>query len=117
MDFHINGPSVASFALAGNVGPQWQIHSAADYNGDHSTDLLFRRDDGSLLMQTLVNNHVQTETIIGPVGNEWHVLGSSDFNGDTRDDILWQHDDGTLRIFDMNGPQITAAPIVGKIGT
>ena len=115
MSLHMNGATIASFAMARNAGPQWEIVSTGDYNSDHASDALFRRDDGSLLMYTVVHNQQQS-TNVGQVGNEWQMLGSSDFNADGRDDILWQRSDGTLMIFNMNGAQITAAPIVGQIG-
>ena len=116
MNFHMEGPTIASFGFPGSIGPEWQTAGTADYNGDHMTDALFRRGDGSLLLHTIVNNQLQSQTIIGPVGNEWRVLGSSDFNADGRDDILWQRNDGTLMIFNMNGAQILAAPLIGQIG-
>jgi hypothetical protein len=120
----VPGPQVplAGFAggtssVRGTVLPSMELAGIGDFNGDGRSDILWRRDDGQLLLwfagesgnSALVNwgNDLDVdENGIGrpkdaPVPVEWKVKGVGDFNGDGFSDILWRHDNGQVAIWYM----------------
>lgn len=79
-----------------------------DFNGDGRSDILLRRDDGTitnLLGQPdgarPTNNRDNFWTLVDPT---WVVAGVGDFNGDGRSDILWRNASGALFNF-LGTPQ------------
>ena len=87
----------ASFTI--NASSNWHIIGTGDFNGDGTTDMLWRADDGTVsdwLGQadgTFFNNYANF-TI--NASSNWHIIETGDFNGDGKDDILWRADDGTV---------------------
>ena len=80
----------------GRAGLDWTLVAIADFNGDQSPDLLWRRSNGDVLVW-LMNG----ETLVGTVGygtiaGVWQIQSAGDIDGDGVADILWRHADGTL---------------------
>ncbi len=111
-----NNQVVAS-TLPGQVGREWQLEGARDFNGDGTDDLLYRRGDGALQIDQFTDSRVTAVDMIGQVGNEWGLIGFGDFNGDGTADLLWQRSyDHMLMVNDVQNNVLTSTVFVGPIG-
>ena len=82
---------------------EYHLTTAADFDGDGRTDILFRgtgEHAGDMLLQLPVSVFDRFNTLetapshIADPGPDWNVLGTGDFNGDGSADLLWQYDSG-----------------------
>jgi hypothetical protein len=89
---------------------------SGDYNGDGNADLLFRRQDGTLQVNNIVDDQVTTAGIAGQVGPEWHLEGIGDFNDDGTDDLLYRRGDGALLINQFVNNQVPVVAMLGQVG-
>ena len=85
----------------------WVIFGSGDFDGDHKTDLVWKRKSDGLLEIQLLNGNVSAGGGIisnNPFDASWHIFGSGDFNGDGKSDLIWQRNsDGLLEIQFLNG--------------
>ena len=65
----------------------------SDFNGDGTSDLLWRNSDGTDSIWQMKNN-VPAGVSLQTVPTSWSVAGTGDFNGDGKSDILWRNTDG-----------------------
>jgi endoglucanase len=86
--------------------------SNSDFNGDRTDDLLWRNDDGTLVMW-LFNGQTTSSALLQTVTKDWRIEGKGDFNADHRSDILWQNENGSVAIWEMNGAARIADLVVG----
>jgi hypothetical protein len=61
----------------------------SDFNGDGTSDILWRSTSGDIGYWAL-NNNVETWHDFGASSTSYSVVGSGDFNGDGTSDILWR---------------------------
>jgi len=88
----------------------WTAITAADFNGDASSDVLLQDGAGNghiLIMKANSTDAIGTvnsaSTVTGP-GAGWNITSSGDFNGDGKSDILWSNTTtGQTEVFLMNG--------------
>jgi serralysin len=96
-----------------------------DFNGDDHDDLIWRTDDGTIVVQTAHPGFGLTGRGFMPnvessvqVPTDWHIVGTGDFNGDGYDDILWRHDSGLIGnwlgglhgVFTINNDSLIGVP-------
>jgi hypothetical protein len=101
----------------GTLGKEWQVAGSGDFNGDHNTDVLWRRDDGTMMIFDMNGPQITSVTFPGQLGNEWSLEGTADYNSDGTADLLWRRADGALVLFEMANNQIANATIFGQVGT
>jgi hypothetical protein len=89
---------------------------AGDFNGDGTSDLLWRHDSGLVGLWTMNGATPQSQQNIAAVGNEWHIAGDGDFNGDGRSDLLWRHDSGLVGLWTMNGAAPQSQQNIAQVG-
>jgi hypothetical protein len=81
----VNVTDAAGFLLA----------DSGDINGDGRDDLLWREEDGDLLVW--YQNGTQNQAVsLGHLDAVWTIVGLGDFNGDGRDEIVRRHANGEL---------------------
>ena len=78
---------------------------AKDFNADGNSDLLWHNDDGTNIITSITNGHVQAGEFLPAKTSDWHPAGIGDFNGDGANDILWHNDDGKNLIDFINNGQ------------
>lgn len=96
------------------LGPEWSIQGIADLNGAGRSDILWRKQDGSLQVWFMLGASVLADLAISDLvlTPEWSIRGTADFNSDGKSDILWRKQDGTVAIWLMNATFILAASSV-----
>jgi hypothetical protein len=113
----MNGTSVVSSAVVGNVSLDWTIAGVGDFNGDGKTDLLWRHTSGLLAVWLMNGTTIVGTGMLGSVGTDWTIAGVGDFNGDGRADILWRHTSGTVAVWLLNGTTVVGSGVPGSVGT
>ena len=86
-----------------------------DFNGDGSTDLLWRNRRTEAVAIWLMNGTSPSSIVdLGTLEKNWEFVGSGDFDGDGFADLLLQGSRGSYEIWFMNGGQIgSAVPLEG----
>ena len=77
----------------GSVDPAWRVIGLADFDGNGSTDVLFRHvPTGTLYVWWMsgVSESTGGPLTPGVVAANWVVAATEDFNGDHKSDIVWQ---------------------------
>ena len=77
--------------------------AARTFSGDGTSDILWQRNDGLVVIWSVLGSVLSGSNGLGAVGVEWTILGTGDFNGDGRDDILWRRNDGLVTSWNMDG--------------
>jgi hypothetical protein len=102
----------AKMLVPSNAGnPQWKAVATGDFDKDGKVDILFKRDDGMLVLWYMDGVNIKSAAMLNPsqLPPGWNVVGTGDFNGDGWLDIVFQHDDGTLVVWYMNGTDLLLA--------
>lgn len=92
------------YLLTGLIFAMMSSLHSADFNADGKEDILFKKDDGSYIVQLMEGNIKAGQIyIMGDKG--WSVESVADFDGNGYSDILFRQDDDSLRIqfFDDTG--------------
>jgi hypothetical protein len=97
---------VASQSNWGYSPPDGGVAGIADFDGDGTSDVLWRDQNGRLIMwywgigAPLEPSHRNSGKVVTP---DWNVKAVGDFNGDGFADIAWRRDDGQVGIWLMAG--------------
>jgi hypothetical protein len=92
-----NGGYISNHANASaQVGTDWKIIGAGDFNGDGRDDILWRNTSGALTdwLGQANGSFAGNAAASTSVGTNWHVVGIGDYNGDGRDDLAWRDNSG-----------------------
>jgi WD40 repeat protein len=101
--------------VVGNT-TNWQVAGIGDFNGDHTSDVLWRYTDGTVGVWEMNNLQIMAQGVIGQpaaVPLSSHIVGTGDFDGNGTSDILWRDSSGNVAIWEMNGTQLVAAGFAG----
>jgi len=99
-----SGPTVSAIRALPNPGPTWHVVGDNDFNFDSSDDILFRNDNGSVVIWTITSAAGPTIsgmfTNLQNPGPTWHVVATGDIDGDRKAGVLWQNDSGALALWE-----------------
>jgi murein DD-endopeptidase MepM/ murein hydrolase activator NlpD len=99
------------------VDPSWTFVGMGDFNGDSSSDVLWRKSDGNNYIWQMVDGVIKSEGSLNYVPTVWSISGIGDFNGDGKSDILWRKNDGSNYIWFMNNRTIISEGGINHAGT
>jgi glucose/arabinose dehydrogenase len=87
------------------LDPGWKIQAHADFDGNGSTDVLWRHSDGRLAVWHMAGTVRQSFTFVTPSVPDaaWRIAAVNDFDDDGKADIVWHHDTGWILVWFMNG--------------
>ena len=111
----MNGASILSTGVVGNMPGVWSVVGQRDFNDDGKSDILWRDTSGNIAIWLMNGASIQTSTVLGNVPTNWSVAGTGDFNGDGYGDILWRDTSGNLGIWLMNGTTVQQSAVVGNV--
>jgi len=95
------------------LGPAWQVVGLGDFDHKNSTDILFRHNEGYLLVWYMKGKQFLRQQLL--VNGEamplaWRVAAVADLDGDGSADIVWQKANSPLAIW--FGPGAIASPVM-----
>ena len=123
--WQMNGSSITSSnspAYQGSaVSPDasWNVAATADFTGDGEAEILWRQNNGSLVLWSMKGSSISsTDTLtyngkaVAPNAS-WSVAGTGDFDGNGKADLLWrQNATGALSVWSMDGATVNSGPSV-----
>jgi VCBS repeat protein len=116
-----SGP-VTSAGSAVSVGASWNVAGIGDFNGDGSSDVVWRGASGELAEWQMNGSTIASSvdlTFNGAVVRpdaSWSVAGVGDFNADGNSDLLWRNANGSLVEWLMDGSSILSSSAVNSGG-
>ena len=113
----MQGTQVTATVDFGVVPSNWQIAGIGDFDGNGSTDILWRDTSGNVGIWLMNGTSVLSTKVIGNVPLTWTIAQTGDYNGDGKADILWVDSTGNVGAWFMNGTTIASTTQYGNIGT
>ncbi len=92
-----------------------EIAPARDFNGDRSSDILWRNTNGDVVLWFMQGGKLTSSADLGVIPAAWTIAGTGDFNGDGNVDILWRNSNGDVTLWFMNGGTIASSADLGVI--
>jgi ribosomal silencing factor RsfS len=75
----------------GETDPANASNIKGDFDGNGTTDILWRRGDTGEVAVWLMNGSTRSAYSLGSVTTDWEIVDIANFDGNTTDDILWRH--------------------------
>jgi hypothetical protein len=101
----------------GVVPLNWTLAGIGDFDGNGSTDLLWRDASGNVGIWLMNGTSILSTSVVGNVGLNWTIAHTGDYNGDGNSDILWTDGSGNVGVWFMNGTSIASTTVYGNAGT
>jgi FG-GAP-like repeat len=105
----------------GVVPLTWTIAGIGDFDGNGSSDILWRDNLGNVgiwLMKTDASGiSILKSSVLSNVGLNWSIAQTGDYNGDGNADILWIDNLGNVGSWFMNGTTVSSVVNYGNVGT
>jgi FG-GAP-like repeat len=118
----LNGVTPQTFTSLGIIGLEWTLVGTANFFGldgfgGYRSDILWRRNDGTIYIWQMNGGAIASQAVIGNPGSEWVVAEVGDMNGDGKDDIVFRRNsDGAMYVWFMNGLAIqSAVPLTNPV--
>jgi hypothetical protein len=115
--FVINGTQIVQTVNFGVVPLTWSIAGIGDFDGNGSTDILWRDNAGNVGIWLLKGTQIQSSATLGNVPLNWTVVETGDYNGDGNADVLWKDSAGNVGVWFMNGATVSSSFVYGNVGT
>src|SRR5262249_34195556 len=101
----------------GHIGKEWHFLGIGDFNGDGTSDILWLRANGDLMVFGLQNDQVVRAPTIGKFDMKLSFLDLGDYTGNRTDDILAEGSDGKLTVYNIQNDKVTGTSSLGTIGS
>jgi hypothetical protein len=73
----MNGGTKVDGAFPGGAGNDWTLVGAQDFNGDGKSDLLWRHNDGTVLIWFIDGGAKVGDASPGAESNDWKIQGTA----------------------------------------
>jgi autotransporter-associated beta strand protein len=113
----MNGTTVTKSMDFGAVPLTWTIAGIGDFDGNGSTDILWRDNLGNVGVWLMSGTSILSTAVLGEVPLNWNIAQTGDYNGDGKSDILWADASGDVGVWFMNGATPSSSLIYGNVGT
>ena len=106
----LNGTSIATSTLLGQLPMDWTMSGVGDLNGDTKADLIWRNSiSGAVAIWLMDGLTIASTSFLGTVSTSWDIQAIEDMDGDGKADLLWRNTtDGSTAIWLMNGTAIAS---------
>jgi FG-GAP-like repeat len=91
----------------------WKVAGNSHFNGDGKADILWRNDDGRLVLWQMNGAAIASSTLTSTPSRDSSqtIAGIGDYNGDGKADILWRKDTGATEVWQMNGATVVSTTL------
>jgi hypothetical protein len=113
----MNGTTVVQAVDLGTVPLNWSIAGTGDFDGNGSTDILWRDNSGNVGVWLMNGTSILSSAVLGNVPLTWTVAQTGDVNGDGKSDIVWSDNSGNVGVWFMNGAAVASSTVYGNVGT
>ena len=113
----MNGTTIAQSVDFGPVPLSWTIAGTGDFDGNGSTDILWRDTSGNVGVWLMNGTQLLSAAVLGNVPLTWSVAQTGDYSGAGMSDVLWTDTAGDVGAWFMNGTTISSTTIYGNVGT
>jgi hypothetical protein len=97
----------------------WQSLGTGDFNGDGTSDILWRNTSTGEVDTWLMNNgHVTGGAALGSVSSAWQFAGIGDYTGNGTSDVLWRNTNtGAVDTWIVNNDRLTGGSGISAAST
>lgn len=113
----LNGTTVTQAVDLGAVPLTWTIAGVGDFDGNGSTDIVWRDTSGNVGIWLMNGTQILSTKVLGNVPTNWSIAATGDYNGDGKSDIMWTDTSGNVGVWFMNGTTVSSTTLYGKVGT
>ena len=113
----MSGTTIAQSVDFGSVPLSWTIAGTGDFDGNGSTDILWRDTSGNVGMWLMNGTQLLSSAVLGNVPLNWTIAQTGDYTGAGMSDILWTDGAGNVGAWFMNGTAVSSTTVYGNIGT
>ena len=113
----MSGTTIAQSVDFGPVPLSWTIAGTGDFDGNGSTDILWRDTSGNVGMWLMNGTQLLSTAVLGNVPLNWTIAQTGDYTGAGMSDILWTDSAGNVGAWFMNGTAVSSTTVYGNIGT
>ena len=113
----MSGTTIAQSVDFGPVPLSWTIAGTGDFDGNGSTDILWRDTSGNVGIWLMNGTQLMSTAVLGNVPLNWAIAQTGDYNGDGKSDVLWTDNTGNVGVWLMNGTSVSSTQNYGNIGT
>jgi hypothetical protein len=106
---------VVGSALLGQIGNEWDFLDGGDFDHNNTGDLLWQRDDGTLLVHNINNNQVTNAQVVETLAADTQRAGIDDYTGDGTDDLVVRHHDGRFELHQIQASAVTQTVNLGLV--
>jgi hypothetical protein len=110
------GTRITTTVDFGPVPPSWTIAGVGDFDGNGSTDILWRDNLGNVGIWLMNGTQIISTAVLGNVPFNWSIAATGDYNGDGKSDILWTDNAGDVGAWLMNGGMVSSVADYGSVG-